>query len=240
MKKIISYLRVKRIPQLISVSFAVLFFLMTTACSQPSVSANESKPGAAKVAVQNPPSKVASPYRQDKDNVPAGQVTEFYDSIQPVEGGMNNYSDIDPRQDTSKADAKAKKLVQQASHPEADKFSNPLDAVKKELADEPIPERVQKFSKDIGDSVKKLAKDTSDESQKGIKNIKDNSKSFAENTKSTAESNVDRLTQNLKSTADDTSDVVKQAIDKSVGINHDGIDQTEDYIQKKANSMKSF
>jgi ElaB/YqjD/DUF883 family membrane-anchored ribosome-binding protein len=237
MKKIISYLRAKRIPQLISMSFAVLFFLMTTACSQPSVSASEGKPGAAKVAVQNPPSKVASPYRQDKDNVPAGQVTEFYDSIQPVEGGMNNYSDVDPRQDTSKADSKAKKLVQQASHPEARKFDNPLDAVKKELADEPIPDRVQQFSKDIGNSAKKLAKDTSDESQKGIKNIKENSKSFAENTKSTAESNADRLTQNLKNTADDTSNIVKQTADKLISKTQNNIDKAQDFIQNKANSM---
>lgn len=224
MKKIISFLQEKRIFRFVSATFSVLFLLVTTACSQPSMSASEGNSDGAKVVVQNPPSKVASPYRQDKDNVPEGQVTEFYDAIQPVEGGMNNYSDVDPRQNTSKADAKAKKLVQQASHPEADKFKNPLDAVKKELADEPIPERVQKLSKDISNSAKKLAKDTSDESQKGIKNIKENSKSFAENTKSTAESNADRLTQNLQSTADHTNDVVKQAFDKSVGINHEGID----------------
>jgi ElaB/YqjD/DUF883 family membrane-anchored ribosome-binding protein len=237
MKKIISFLKAKRISQLISASFAVLFLLVTTACSQPSVSGNEGKSDAAKVAVQNPPSKVASPYRQDKGNVPEGQVTEFYDSIQPVEGGMNNYSDVDPRQNTSKADAKAKKLVRQASHPEADKFDNPLDAVKKELADEPIPERVQKFSKDIGNSAKKLAKDTSDESQKGIKNIKENSKSFAENTKSTAESTADRLTQNLQNTADDTSNVVKQTADKLISKTQNGVDKTQNFIQNKANSM---
>jgi gas vesicle protein len=237
MKKIISFLNAKRISQFISASFAVLFLLVTTACSQPSISAKEGKSDTAKVAVQNPPPKVASPYRQDKDNVPEGQVTEFYDSIQPVEGGMNNYSDVDPRQNTSKADAKAEKLVQQASHPEADRFNSPLDAVKKELADEPIPERMQKFSKDIGNSAKKLAKDTSNESQKGIKNIKQNSKSFAENTKSTAESNADRLTQNLQNTADDTSDVMKSAADKLISKTQNGVDKAQDFIQDKTNSM---
>jgi hypothetical protein len=44
------------------------------------------------------------------------------------------------------------------------------------------------------------------------------------------ESNADRLTQNLQSTANDTSDIVKQVFDKSVGINHEGMERTEDYI----------
>jgi ElaB/YqjD/DUF883 family membrane-anchored ribosome-binding protein len=237
MKKIISFLSAKRISQFVSASFAILFLLVTTACSQPSVSANEGKTDSAKVAVQNPPSKVASPYRQDKDNVPEGQVTEFYDSIQPVEGGMNNYSDVDPRQNTSKPDDKAKKLVQQASHPKADKFKNPLDAVKKELADEPIPERVQKFSKDVGSSAKKLAKDTSDESQKGIKNISENSKSFGKNTKSATESAADRLTQNLQNTADDTSSAVKQTTDKLMSKTQNSVDKAQDFIQNKSDSM---
>jgi ElaB/YqjD/DUF883 family membrane-anchored ribosome-binding protein len=237
MKRIISFLKAKRISQLISASFAILFLLVNTACSQPSVSADKGKSDSAKVVVQNPPSKVSSPYRQDKENVPEGQVTEFYDSIQPVEGGMNNYSDIDPRQNTSKADAKAKKLVQQASHPEADKFNNPLDAVKKELDDEPIPERVQKFSKNIGNSAKKLAKDTADESQKGIKNVKENSKSFGENTKSAAQSAADKLTQNLQSTAEDAGNAVKQTTDKIVSKTQEGVDKTQDFIQNKSSAM---
>ncbi len=35
------------------------------------------------------------------------QFTELYKPNSPPVGGMNNYSDVDPRMDTTKADAKA-------------------------------------------------------------------------------------------------------------------------------------
>jgi ElaB/YqjD/DUF883 family membrane-anchored ribosome-binding protein len=236
MKKILAFLKSKFISQLVVASFAVLF-LMTTACSQPSVSANEGKTDAAKVAVQNPPSKVASPYRRDPGNTPEGQVTEFYDSIQPREGGMNNYSDVDPRQNTSKADAKSKKLVQQASHPEADKYNSPLDAVNKELADKPIPERVQRFSKDITNSAQNMAKDTTRESNKGIKNIKENSKSFFENTKSAAGSAADRISQRVQNTTDGTADVIDKATDKLASKTQQGVDKVQNFIDNNKDSV---
>jgi hypothetical protein len=72
-------------------------FLLTTniACSNSKVMAKAEKP--------------------DVENQPTGQITELYKPIVPNKGGMNGYSDIDPRMDTSQADAKADRLIKQAN-----------------------------------------------------------------------------------------------------------------------------
>jgi ElaB/YqjD/DUF883 family membrane-anchored ribosome-binding protein len=228
-KNLISFVKSRCISQLVVLSASVLFLLINTACSQPSVSANEVKPGEAKVAVKNPPSKVSSPYRQDTNNVPAGQITEFYDAIQPVEGGMNNFSDVDPRQNTSKADAKAEKLIKNASHPEKNKFKNPLDAVNTELNNESIPERVQKFSKDLGKSTQELADGISEESRKGASNLKKNSGSFLDKT----QSRVDDLNRKAQDTAVDAGSTVEKVADSFVNKAQQGANDVQRFVQKQ-------
>ncbi len=74
---------------------AVFFLVINTACSNSEGVAQSAKP--------------------DLDNQSTGQITELYKPIVPNEGGMNGYSDIDPRVDTSEADAKADRLIKQAN-----------------------------------------------------------------------------------------------------------------------------
>jgi hypothetical protein len=49
-------------------------------------------------------SEVAS--KTNLENPPPGKITELYKPITPEVGGMNNYSDVDPRVDTSKIELK--------------------------------------------------------------------------------------------------------------------------------------
>lgn len=223
MKTLISFLKSKRLSQLMVGGIAALFLLVNTACSQPNASGADGKTEAAKVAASSSSVKVASPYRKDTDNVPEGQITNLYNPIRPVEGGMNNYRDVDPRQDTSKSDVRAEKLIQKASHSKANKFENPLDVVKKELADEPITERVQKFSKNVGKSAQKAADDLSQETQKGLNKMSEGSKDLRNKTQSTA--------QTLTQKAEDAGGTVKQAV-KNIG---DRTQQSVDSVQSLIN-----
>jgi hypothetical protein len=225
MRTFISFLKSKRLSQLMVGGIAALFLLVNTACSQPNVLGADGKIVSDKVAASSNSLKVASPYREDTDNIPEGQVTKFYDPIQPVEGGMNNYRDVDPRQDTSKSDAKAEKLIRKAK---ANKFDNPLDVVKKELADEPITERVQKFSKNVGKSAQKTADDLSQVTQKSLNNMSEGSRDLRNKTQSAA--------QTLTQKAEHAGDIFNQAA-KSIGNKtQQSVDEVQSFIDKEGGS----
>ncbi len=233
MKTIISFLKSKRLSQLMFGGIAILFLLVNTACSQPNISRTNDKLDTDKVAADSgalkTPStyrKAASPYRDETDNAPEGQITELYKVIQPEEGGMNTYSDVDPRQNTSKTDAKAKALIQKASHLDAKKYDNPLDAVKQELADKPISERIQEFSDNVSKSTQETADNVSNETQKGLNNLSDSSKELQSKTKSAAED----LSQKAQKTAENTSDAVNKTAQKMANKTQQGVDEVQSFI----------
>jgi hypothetical protein len=58
--------------------------------------------------------EVASKANLDNSSSASGTITELYEPITPKVGGMNNYSDVDPRVDTSEVDAKVERLIRQA------------------------------------------------------------------------------------------------------------------------------
>ncbi|WP_404790643.1 hypothetical protein [Altericista sp. CCNU0014] len=220
MKKLISFLKSRRFYKLVVSSFAILFVLVNTACSQPSTLAKAGTPSKsssvtggvdeAKVEAATTP-KVSSPYRKDKENTPEGQITELYRPIQPATQGMNTYSDIDPRQDTTKASQQAKKVLQNSARQPAAGIGESVDRVKQELKDEPIGERMEKLSKRVGESAQSTAEGVSAEARKGLRNIDKNSKNFGEDVKSTAKDmsrNVQRMADNAGTTVKETTDVV--------------------------------
>lgn len=72
---------------------AVVILVITTACSSPETT-----------------SKI------NLDSSSPNTVTELYKPITPEVGGMNGYSDVDPRVETSKTDAKAERLISKAKN----------------------------------------------------------------------------------------------------------------------------
>lgn len=239
MKTLISFLKSKRLSQLMVGGIAILFLFVNTACSQPNLSGTEGKQGTAKVSADSgslkTPStyrKAASPHRDKTDNVPEGQITELYKVIQPEEGGMNTYSDVDPRQNTSKTDAKAKALIQKASHPESEKYDGPLDAVKQELSDEPVAERVQKFSKNVSKTTQRTADDLSNEIQKGSNNLSEGSKELQDKTQSAAET----LSKKIQKAAKNTSDAVKSNTQDIANKTKERVDEVQNFIDSSGNT----
>ena len=131
--------------------------------------------------------------KKNLENPPPGKITSLYKPITPEVGGMNNYSDVDPRVDTSKADAKAdwakptlrERLINQAKGLER-KDTNPLQQIKQEFDRKGIKQRVG----DTADSVRESAEETADGiskgTRKGIANVKENAKSFKDDVESAA------------------------------------------------------
>jgi cytochrome c556 len=119
------------------------------------------------------------------DNPPPGKITELYKPITPEVGGMNNYSDVDPRVDTSKVDAQAKRLIEQAKGLER-KDTNPLEQIKKELDNKGLKSRVGDTADSVGRSAQETAEGISKGTQKGLANVKENAKSFKDDVESAA------------------------------------------------------
>jgi hypothetical protein len=119
------------------------------------------------------------------ENPPPGKITSLYKPITPEVGGMNNYSDVDPRVDTSKTDAKADRLIDRAKGLER-KDTNPLEQIKKEFDRKGIQERVGDTADSIRESAEETAEGISKGTRKGIANIKENTKSFKDDVESAA------------------------------------------------------
>ena len=123
--------------------------------------------------------------KKNLENPPTGKITSLYKPITPEVGGMNNYSDVDPRVDTSKTDAKADRLIKQSQDLER-KDTNPLKQIKQEFDRKGIQERVG----DTADSVRESAEETADGiskgTRKGFANVKENAKSFKDDVESAA------------------------------------------------------
>ena len=125
------------------------------------------------------------------DNSQPGKLTELYKPIAPAEGGMNNYSDVDPRQNTSEADAKANKLIRKTDDLQKG-GTNPFKQLGKQLDDKGIPERVGETADKLNRSAKETAEDVAKGTKRGYQNVKENTKSFTDDVKSAADNFGDK------------------------------------------------
>jgi hypothetical protein len=123
--------------------------------------------------------------KKNLENPPPGKITSLYKPITPEVGGMNNYSDVDPRVDTSKADAKADRLIDRAKGLER-KDTNPLEQIKKEFDRKGIQERVGDTADSVRESAEETAEGISKGTRKGFANVKENAKSFKDDVESAA------------------------------------------------------
>jgi hypothetical protein len=123
--------------------------------------------------------------KKNLENPPPGKITSLYKPITPEVGGMNNYSDVDPRVDTSKTDAKADRLINQAKGLER-KDTNPFEQIKKQFDNKGIQERVEDTAESVRESAEETADGISKGTRKGIGNIKENAKSFKDDVESAA------------------------------------------------------
>jgi ElaB/YqjD/DUF883 family membrane-anchored ribosome-binding protein len=93
---------------------------------------------------------------------------EIYKRVQPNEGGMNEYSNVDPRANTTRADAKAKGLVDNAERNIQRGFDNPREA----------PERlgnvVRQGSRNLSEQAKQTTEELQQNAREGSRNLRRN------------------------------------------------------------------
>jgi flagellar biosynthesis/type III secretory pathway protein FliH len=96
---------------------------------------------------------------------------------------MNNYTDVDPRVDTSKAEAKTDRLIKQAKDLER-KDTNPFKQIQKQFDKKGINERAEDAVEGVNRSAQETADGVAKGTRKGFGNLKENAKSFKEDVKS--------------------------------------------------------
>jgi hypothetical protein len=154
------------------------------------------------------------------DRQPAGQITERYKPIAPAEGGMNIYSDTDPRRNSTDANAKADRNIMKSTGQKGG--VNPLREAKKELDKKGPKERAEELSADVNRAAQKKADQVSRGTQRGLDNIEGNTKSFQKDVGSTADNlakkasdKAENLGQKVSNKADEVADDVKAAAQKT-------------------------
>ena len=168
MKKLMGWLNGIRLDRILTAFLVGILLFVSTACS-----GNAS----AKTSAISP--KTADQIRQE---VPSGAVTSEY------KGGMNDYSDVDPRFNESGAQAKAKGLIDNAQRNINEKGIDSVDQyVENYRSGTPLGERVRNIGEDIAGSAKNLQKDVAKGSKENFENLQNNTKNLGEKAKDTGE-----------------------------------------------------
>ncbi|MEH2068544.1 MAG: hypothetical protein V7K47_10350 [Nostoc sp.] len=184
MKKVGTWLKNIRPLKILTVFLAGMFLFLTQACGAPGIATQPPQPGA-----QAPNTERYDP-------------TKDYPLSSPT-GGINNFSDVDPRALDEKAandraDALAKnaqKNIEQKSVDSREQY------VKNFQKGTPLGERVKNLGEDIGSSAKEVGEGVAKGTKRGIENIKGNTQNATED-----------VTKNVQRGAEDAGDAVKRTV----------------------------
>jgi hypothetical protein len=209
MNKVIAWLKSIGLDRILTVFMAGILLLVSTACS-----------GGASA-------KTADEIRQE---VPGSAVTNEY------KGGMNDYSDVDPRFNGKEAQSKAKGLVDNARKNIEEKSVDSTEQyVENYRSGTPLGERVKRIGEDVGKAAENVKGDVSKGTQENIENTKDVAKDAAKNTKQTANKTSDAVESKVKSDIKTTQRAVDKAADSGENLG----DKIKQAAQDAADAVKS-
>ncbi|WP_026734568.1 DUF6658 family protein [Fischerella sp. PCC 9605] len=197
MNTVIAWIKKIRLKQILTVFVAGILLFFTQACNRPTVAGQPPQPST------RPNAEV---YVPKGDNV-----------TNPYEGGMNNFSDVDPRSRAAESQAKAKAeyLKENAQRNIEQKgVDSPGQYVENYRQGTPFPERVKNLGEDIGSSAKELTEGVTKGTQRGIENIKGNTEDTARNVTKGTQRAAEDTKINAQRTAEDAANAVNRTFDR--------------------------
>ncbi len=210
MNKVTNWFKNLRIGKVITVFLSAMILFVTTACGGGGVMA-----------------KTADVVRPE---VPGGAVTSKH------QGGMNDFSDVDPRKDTSEAAAKAKGLIDNAESNVIDQTGSVGGNTKRIL--DKKGENARDFGRNLDrstdraqDKAQGTIEDFAEGTKKGTQNIKENTGNAVEGAKQAAPDSVNNGLNAAKKGLDKVSNA-----DKGVG---QALDTAEDGSSAIHNKVKT-
>lgn len=207
MNAFIDSLKKLRLRQIVTVFLAGVLLMVSTACS----GAN----------AQDANTKRYDPTKSYELNTP--------------KGGMNNFSDVDPRAkaDEKAAEAKAKALRDNAQKNVAEKgIDSKEQYIRNYNSGTPLGERVKNLGEDVSSSTEEVREGLVKGTQRGIENIKENTQNAAENLTKNIQRGTENIKENTQNTAENLTKNVKRGTeDAARNIQQRGED-TADAINK--------
>ena len=201
---------VKRFPfaRIAVVLLAGVLMLVSTACGNaaPPVSSNSSP---ASPMSSNPPTPRSSGEGSYHAKTGANQPTELYDPIQEPEGGMNVYSDTDPRYQRENLGAQIERRVDKAEKNLDKSIESVGDYVDNYTSGAPLGERVRNITDSVGESAEDLTDRVKGGTDRGTQNVKVNTKRAESN----ASEAVKGVAEDTKSNARDLTRKAERALD---------------------------
>jgi len=166
MKRLTAFVKKIRAVQILTVFLAGILVLVSTACSRPDVTA-----GKTDVITGDP--RVGKTADQIREEVPSGAVTSEF------KGGMNDYSDVDPRnKKVTTEEAKAQLLKEQAQHRIDTKSSNNVGENVRRVADD-APDKLTQVGEKVkndASTAQSKAENFGDQTKQGFANLKENTR----------------------------------------------------------------
>ncbi|MDZ7966554.1 MAG: hypothetical protein RM368_16510 [Nostoc sp. DedSLP03] len=196
MKKAMNWLKNIRPLKVVTVFLAGMFLFMAQACGAPGIATQPPQPG------------------DQAPNVERYDATKDYPLNSPT-GGINNFSDVDPRAtDEKAANDKAEALVKNAQKNIDQKGVNsPGEYIRNFKEGTPLGQRGRNLGEDIGSSAEELGKGLVKGTQRGIENIKGNTQNAAEDVTTNVQRGAEDAGKNVKRTAEDAGKAVKNTVD---------------------------
>ncbi|MEH2445845.1 MAG: hypothetical protein V7K18_08680 [Nostoc sp.] len=195
MKKAMNWLKNIRPLKVLTVFLAGMFLFLTQACGDPGT------------ATQPPKPEAQSPYSKRYDP------TKDYPLSSPA-GGINNFSDVDPRATDEKAandrgDAMAKNAQKNIDQKGV---NSPGEYGQNFKEGTPLGERVKNLGEDIGSSAEEVRKGLVKGTQRGIENIKGNTQNAAEDVTKNVQRGAEDAGKNVQRGAEDAGNAVKRTV----------------------------
>lgn len=195
MNKVIAWLKNLRPLKVLTVFLAGTFLVLAQACNRPGVAAQPPQPSS------QPPNAV----RYDP--------TKSYDLSTPYEGGMNNFSDVDPRAKAAEkaAKARAEDLIENARRNVEQKGIDSTEQYGRNYREgTPFGERVKNLGEDVGGSAEEVREGVTQGTQRGIENLQENTQNAAKNLTKSLQRGADDTKTNAQRAAEDAAEAVKR------------------------------
>ncbi|HEY9623040.1 MAG TPA: hypothetical protein V6C78_21980 [Crinalium sp.] len=218
MNKVISFLKKMRLDR-VAVAFFAGVLLLTTGCSPANATTPQAKAGRdAEIHTRVPAPNSSGTAGTYNDRV--GQQTELYDPIQKRKGGMNDYSDVDPRTSTGGVNQKASDLVRNADE-NIQKVDNPREYAEDYRQGKPFGERVKDLVDSVTDSASNTAEDASKGARRGVENLKDNTQTAGQ-----------EFSKGARRAGEDASDSVQDQAGRAVRGTQRGVTDAADSLNR--------
>ncbi|MEH1792180.1 hypothetical protein [Nostoc sp.] len=195
MKKAMNWLKNIRPLKVLTVLLVGIFLFTAQACGAPGVASQPPQPG----------SQAPNTERYDP--------TKDYPLSSPA-GGINNFSDVDPRaRDEKAANDKAEALVKNAQKNIEQKGIDSREQYGRNFQQgTPLGERVKKLGEDIGSSADEVREGLVKGTQRGFENLKGNTQNAAEDLTKNVQRGAEDAGKNVQRTAEDAGNAVKRTV----------------------------